>query len=364
MSATGSADPLRLSRWSALASLLLGIVTFGMTWGNLRLRVLHPNPWPTVVLFLALGAASAVAVACGLWRALRGPRRMAAGSLALAAIVPAILWGYVGFYASSQWGRRRVPNDLAMNLAKVAGASLIRLEASSEYPNRIETGRLVMFYGRLGDPRGDAEAMDRHLARMEARLGGPLRAKVYWVRGGLSRLGLSGLSVHGIALGSGESPGDWRSGGHMDRHELAHAALDEYRIYGADPPYVLHEGWAEAQSGVGSVVLARRALEQREAEPSLGLREMVGPDWYHRDAGPVYPLGGAFVDFLLRKHGAGKFLRLYNGSREGAFDAACRADLGALEAEFWEDAREVAGGDGPREHGDPVNRPRRPPQGS
>ena len=48
--------------------------------------------------------------------------------------------------------------------------------------------------------------MDRHLARMEAMLGGPLRSKVYWVRGRLRRLDLGSLSVHGIALGSDESP--------------------------------------------------------------------------------------------------------------------------------------------------------------
>jgi hypothetical protein len=237
-----------------------------------------------------------------------------------------------------------------MNLAKMAASSLMRLEASVEYPNRLETDRLVMFYDRLGDPRRDAEAMDRHLARMEKMLGGPLRAKVFWVRGRLRRLDLGSLSVHGIALGSGESPGDWDSGGVLDRHELAHAALDEYRAPGADPPYFLHEGWPESQSGVGSIVLARRALEQRAADPSVGIREMVDRDWYHHDAGPVYPLGGAFVDFLLRKDGVVKFLRLYNGSRDGRFGAVLRevygADLEALEAEFWEDVRRMAGGPG------------------
>src|SRR5262249_8780621 len=149
----------------------------------------------------------------------------------------------------------------------------------------------------------------------------PLRAKVYWVRGRLRLLDLGSLSVHGIALGSGESPDDWDTGGTLDRHELAHAALDEYGAYDADPPYVLHEGWAESQSGVGSAVLARRALEQRAADPSVGLRDMVGAGWYHHDDGPVYSLGGAFVDFLIRGHGVGKFLRLYNGSREGRFGA-------------------------------------------
>jgi hypothetical protein len=74
---------------------------------------------------------------------------------------------------------------------------------------------------------------------------------------------------------------------------------------------------------------------------------MVEPGWYHHDDGPVYPLGGAFVDFLIRRGGVEKFVRLYNESGEGRFEAAVRAvygvELDALEAEFWADARGQAG---------------------
>jgi hypothetical protein len=342
----GRSASLRWASRGALASLVVGASAFIMTWAFVRWRVLHPHPWPTVVLFVAQGAAAAVGSAAGIWGVVRGPRRSASASLAVAALVPLALWGLIGLYAWAQWRQRLVPNDLPMNLAKMAGSSLIRLEASVEYPNRLETDRLVMFYDRLGDPRRDAEKMDRHLARMEKMLGGPLRSKVFWVRGRLRRLDLGSLSVHGIALGSDESPEDWDTGGQLDRHELAHAALDEYRAAGADPPYFLHEGWAESRSGVGSVVLARRALEQRATVPSLGIREMAGREWYHHDAGPVYPLGGAFVDFLIRRDGVEKFVRLYNGSREGRFGAVVRAvygaDLDAIEAEFWEDTQEQA----------------------
>ena len=337
---------LQWARRGALASLIAGALMIGMTWAFVRWRVLHPHPWPTVSLFILQVAAAAVGTACGMWGVVRGPRRFVSASLAFAALVPLVFWGAVGLYAWAQWRQRLVPNDLPMNLAKMAGSSLIRLEASVEYPKRLETDRLVMFYDRLGDPRRDAEKMDRHLARMEEMLGGPLRSKVFWVRGRLGRLDLGSLSVHGIALGSDESPEDWDTGGQLDRHELAHAALDEYQAAGADPPYFLHEGWAESRSGVGSVVLARRALEQRATVPSLGIREMAGPEWYHHDAGPVYPLGGAFVDFLIRRDGVEKFVRLYNGSREGRFGAVVRtvygAELDAIEAEFWEDTQEQA----------------------
>ena len=88
----------------------------------------------------------------------------------------------------------------------------------------------------LDHPREDADAMDRHLAAMETMLGGSLRGKVFWIRGPLPKLGLDGLSTHGLALGSNTSPADWPSYVGLDRHELAHAALDQFRTPGADPP--------------------------------------------------------------------------------------------------------------------------------
>jgi hypothetical protein len=342
-----STDSLKWARRWTLVSLMVGTATFVMTWAYVRWRILHPHYLPTVLLFLALTLTEIIALGLCSWRLMLGPRRVAALLLLVVAVTPVVLWGYVGGYASAQWRQRLVPNSLPMNLAKMAATSLMRLEASVEYPNRLETDRLVMLYDRLDGPQRDAEAMERHLARMEGRLGGPLRAKVYWVRGHLKRLDLGNLSVHGIALGSGESPADWDEDT-LDRHELAHAALDEYRPHDADPPYFLHEGWAESQSDVGPVVLARRAFEQRSSAPSLGIRDMVSPRWYHRDAGPVYPLGGAFVDHLIRAYGVEAFLKLYNECRPGRFEATCRevlgADLDALEAKFWDDVqRQVRG---------------------
>lgn len=339
----------RTARLSTLATVAFGVATVALTWGFDRLGVLHPHPFLPLFLFFALAASLAVALACGVLGVVRGPRRLTAlGLMTLALVLPAF-WGWVGVYAAGQWRRRLVPNDLPMDLAKMAAAPLMRLEASAEYPNRLETDHLVMLYGRLDDPRRDADEMDRHLARMEGMLGGPFRAKVYWVRGGLPLLGIGSLSVHGIALGSAESPADWDRGGGFDRHELAHAALDEYRTYDSDPPCFLHEGWANSQKGVGSVALARRAHEQRSETPGIGIREMLNPEWYHRDEGAVYSLGGAFVDYLLRTYGVGAFVRLYNGCRpdtaEETFRKVLGSDLDTVEAAFWRDVRERVGED-------------------
>ena len=335
-------DSLRWTRWGCLVTLVSGALTFALVWGQHHWQVLHPHYLPFVILITLMTVAAAIAFDSGLWYVIRDPTGSSALAWMVLALIPLVFFGFVGLYAMIEWRDRWVPNNLPMNLAKVMGVTLMRLEASIEYPNRLETERLVMFYDRLEHPREDAEAMDRHLAAMEAMLGGSLRGKVFWVRGPLPKLGLGGLSTYGLALGSDTSPADWQSYVGLDRHELAHAAIDQFRSPGADPPYVLHEGWAQSRCGETPAALSREALTLRSANPEIGLRELLGPSWYHRDRGPVYSFGGAFVDFLIRKHGMKKFLRLYNECRPESFEAVIRdvfaMDIDALEAEFWKDA--------------------------
>jgi hypothetical protein len=273
-----------------------------------------------------------------------------------------------------------VPHDLPFALVKMSGASLMEAQARALYPHRLESERLVMFYGDgVADPQGDIDAMHRHAARMERLTGLPLRTKVYYVRGKL--LGQGGLCYLGLALASAESPA-----GYVDRHELAHAVLYQHNGPDTDPPTLLSEGWAESQSNDGRA-LARRAISQRQyiaawaqqgerlseaewrdatrtmwdregferlvaevagAQGEVSyLRALTGPSWYHHDAGPVYAVGGAFVDFLLRRYGAGRFVDLYFACRPGTFEAECRraygTDIETPEAELWEDAERQAG---------------------
>ena len=236
-------DSLRWTRWSSLVTLVSGALTFALVWGLHHWQVLHPHYLPFIVLISLMLVAAAVTLVSGLWYVITDRQRIGALAWMMLALIPLLFFGFVGLYAMIEWGDRRVPNNLPMNLAKVMGVTLMRLEASIEYPNQLETERLVMFYDRLEHPREDADAMDRHLAAMETMLGGSLRGKVFWIRGSLPKLGLNGLSTNGLALGSDTSPDDWQSYVGLDRHELAHAALDQFRSPGADPPYVLHEGW-------------------------------------------------------------------------------------------------------------------------
>jgi hypothetical protein len=323
-----------------------GLLLFLLLWGQHRLDLLPPSWLLFVVLAAALALSTLSALVWGLWRTLRGPRRLAALGSVLLTLPPPALFAVAGWYTQKQWDSRRVPNNLLTMLAKMSGASLMRAEAELFYPHRLETERLVMYYTDPAAPQKYAREMDEHVARMEKLLGAPLRRKILWVRGPL--LGQRSLAFYGLALGSLSSRADGMPDGNwlLDRHELAHAVLDQHRTPDSEPPTLLGEGWAEAQAWLDPRGLAERALNVRARGQPHRLRELVGPNWYHQNSGPVYSVGGALVDFLLRRYGAEKFRRLYVECRPETFATDCRAILGAsldeLDAEFWKDAEKTA----------------------
>jgi hypothetical protein len=73
---------------------------------------------------------------------------------------------------------------------------------------------------------------------------------------------------------------------------------------------------------------------QNRAEFALHSRRL-----WHRVGGPVYSVGGAFAEFVIRDYGINRFVDLYFACRPGRFDDACRAHLGVeledLETRFW-----------------------------
>ena len=341
---------LRWARRAALGAWVCGLTSVGLAWAQARWYVFHPHYLPLCLLFAGLGVSTFVALLGCLWRFAQGPRRVRAAILAVVAVLPAGFWVYVGVTAQRNHQRRWVPNTFAMRLAQVMGAAFMRADVDLRYRHRLESKRLVMFYDprnpehpeRVDRPERDLAVMDEHLARLEQMLGGTISSKVYWIRG--RALGLEYLSFHGLSLGSAWSPevgGPYRG----DRHELAHAALDSFRVPGSDPPYLLHEGWAMSQCGDGWLELARAAADSRRENPAIGVRELLGPDWYHRDSGHVYSVGGAFVDFLVRTRGGARFRRFCVECQPDTFEAKCReifeTALDDLEAEFWDDVQKA-----------------------
>lgn len=375
---TPRVHPLRwLRRWGALtwAGWLLSI---GLLWWLHSARVLHP-PSLLFIFLVALTFLSALAaLGIGLWRLLRGPKRLGAAAWLLVAILPVLGWAALARYAYRNGREGEVPRDPAMILMMRAGHSLMEAQATYLYAHRLESQRLVMLYpDGLTDPEGDLRAMDRHVADMEVRTGLPLRAKIYWARGSL--LGQRGLCCFGIALGSDESPAS-----ELDRHELAHALLNQHYTTATEPPTLLSEGWANSQQsqarddtdlafGAWSLRkhladlakspesewkrgLARyadeegmvRLLRNLHGPGTKGgsyLRELTDSYWYHRDKGAIYEIGGAFVNFLLRKYDRERFVKFYFACRPGTFEAECQNVFGIspdeLEKEFWEDAERL-----------------------
>lgn len=349
-------------RWNALlwasrsmiGAWLFGAASVALVWYQSSWYVFHPHYLPLTLLFLGLALSTAATLGCSFWQIVRGPKRWQAAIVCIFALVPVGFWCQVGMSADAHWSQRMAPNTFTMRAAKVLGATFMRLEAEIFYRQRIESDRIVMYYDpyrspyveSVDRPAEDLAAMDEHLARLETLLGIRLTRKVYWIRGPL--LGREFLSLHGLSLGGAWSPeisSETRHGYRGDRHELAHAALDWTRTRLSDPPYVLHEGWAMAQCGDSRLELAQAASRERAEHPEISLQDLFGPDWYYRDEGAVYPIGGAFVEFLMRHYDVMRFRRFYTESSPGAVDAKCREifqrSLDELVAEFWIDVEDT-----------------------
>lgn len=370
----GSSRRLVSARRLALVAWTGGVLSILLLVIEYRLSVLHPA---SLLFLLLLGMAIVPALAAlvlALSRRTRHPR------WAIAAVAPLAVWAALGGYGYHAFSTRDIPRNLPMRLIEMAGASVMEARAAYLFPHRIETPRLIMFYrDSVPDPRRDAAEMDRHVARMEELTGLRLREKIFFVRGPV--IADRHECFLGLAFGS--------AGGRVDAvdyHELAHGIMSQHARPDGDPPTMLAEGWAESQS-VSSDELARRALQAKifitswytlwqgmpEAQRKDLRKTLVDPEgterlmriaaghggevpdwleeltsdfWYHHDTGPVYPVGGAFADFVLRTYGTGKFVQLYFACRPGTFAADCQrilgTDLATLEERFWHDVERIA----------------------
>lgn len=320
---------------------VLGTIAALLLW-QYQASVLHPAFVPFILLEAVAVALVIPIVIIVVARLIRGQRRWKTVLWFMVAAIPVGLSSIPLIYAQQQWAKRMVPVGIRGQFAVMFGGSLMEAQATWFYPRRIESDRVVMFYRELDDAEADIEAMDRHVAELEQKLGNPLRSKIHWVRGSL--LGRGSLSFLGLALGSEESPAGW-----LDRHEIAHAVLTQVRVPSVDPPMILHEGWAESQSGMSSSTLAAVALEAKGQDSTFGLIDLLNAENYRFDGGRAYSYGGAFVDFLLREFSVGQFIKIYNEWNVKTSDEDSRAVYGLskseLEDAFWRDAETMA-----REH--------------
>ena len=313
---------------SAVVAALACVATVDVLWIQHALGWQHFRP----ELFLApfLLCALAVLTACAT-AAARLFRRQARGRdllwLALA-LAPVGLWTAVGVVGGWNWSKRHVPHTLLMDLARRTGASLMEGEATWRYPQR--AGKRCRMFGGSGEhAAADVAAMDAYLIGLEEFTGQTLREPIHWVRGNL--LGVGGLSLYGLALGSDpvqlakNRPGWTPAAGVLtdfDRHEAAHAFMAQVLPPSAQPPTILSEGWANAlgHGDIGPSTPANpniAAQEPRSAarnalDPAdrASLTTLFGPDWYDQDSGLVYIYGRELVGYLVERYGVRRCLEL------------------------------------------------------
>ncbi|MGL6074531.1 MAG: hypothetical protein ACRC8S_10255 [Fimbriiglobus sp.] len=316
-------------------------------WIQYQLGVYDTVDWLWLPFEVIGTAAGFAAFLVGLVRAIRSSRRQASLRWGLVGLCPVLLSTLLVGYMFFEQGRRRLPNTQAHKIGRTGAVSLFKTDARLRYPHRVETARLVMYHDdRVTDPSGDAVAMDAHLARLEQLLGRQQHSRIHWLRG--QALGMSAMSIHSVALGSEVSPASW-----LDRHELAHAFLYQFSGSGSVPPMLLLEGWAMAVDGhpeplAMTALKARKEFTQWRGTPHC-LRSILAPDLYHVGTSYAYDLGGALVDFLLRRYGADKFVEFNKCIRPDSFDEDCLRTFGRgideLEQEFWADAERNAAGE-------------------
>jgi hypothetical protein len=305
----------------ALTAWLAWLLTLGAMAYLSYARILHAS-FLYMAIPLVVQLICTVAVLCGgIWRIIRGPRRWNAVAWMLFGALPTLWMGsYLEYLLNFGAGRVHQPN-LLIYWAEAASSLIGEPYVRVCYPYRYEGERFVMWSDSPKCDEKQMAAMDAHILAMEKSLGRRSDYKAYWVRGPV--WGIGGKYVFGWALGSPSSmPSDGTDGlNYIDRHEVAHFAIDQLRPYGdhLEVPMLLIEGWAEFHSGQRSESCRERAwAAQREGE-LFSLRVLTSLEWFHVSAGPIYWQGSVIVDYLLRRFGHEKFLELCSTCREATF---------------------------------------------
>ena len=324
---------LTIATWLAW----LGVV--GVMVVYLVFRVMHPHFLPgTTFLLLEVVAGSALVIG-GLWRVIRGPGRWNALRYLLLGLAPVLFLASHMLYGVSIGYGRQFDINWPIKMLMPFGESQLDLVARFSYPERTEGAKVVMIATPLPDARALVDAMDRHIASMEPRLGRPMRGRAHWVRGPI--LGLDAKAIYGMCLASvpGQGATDAEGLTNLDRHEVAHVAIASICPVTLNPPALLSEGWAEANSGQDPVELAQRAAQARARGTEKSIKELTGPEWYGRHQWPVYLFGGPLCNYLLQEYGPERFFRLYIESRPDSFARDCERILGVnleqLDAAYW-----------------------------
>jgi len=226
-----------------------------------------------------------------------------------------------------------------MSALPVMGVSA-ELYATTRFKERTDGQRVIMYHDGIERAAEIVAAADDHLAELETLLNRPILTRVRWIRATV--LGQA-VSFGASALSDAHDEERLR---HVDRHELAHAAINQHMTPSSRPPMVLVEGFAEAVAEPDSGKLAATAAHGIDYAPSL--KQLVRPPWAWQQHHPVYDQGGLFVDLLLKAYGGEKFLELYTTCRPETFEAdfqrVMAVDFNELERRYNSQVREWSKG--------------------
>jgi hypothetical protein len=333
------------------------LMLVGLMLGLLRLRVWHPHFLPVTTVFALLVAAGVAFLVVGVWRLIRGPRRVFALSVLLLGLAPLGFFAGHMMYGFSLAFSTQLELNLPLQALIPVGDSILDLIARFSYPQRTASERVEMIASPLPEAtaRQQVAMMDRHISELESRLGRTGQRRVYWVRGPL--WGLQGRAIDSLCFGSraDEPAADPASLTKLDRHEVAHVVLSQFCTLDVQPPALLVEGWAEANSGIAPNALLLRAWSEWEMGRTYSLRELLGPEWYGRHEGAVYVQGALLVNYILRAFGPDRFVSLYTTCRQATFDEDCRRILvvtvDQLDRDYWADIEKASGPTGTRGSG-------------
>ena len=270
---------------------------------------------PCILLLSSLMLASLLALPLAIVRVVRRKGKRHTVVLGILALAPIAFLSTVLVYASGSWQNRQLSPNPLLHIAKCLGASLMEADLALHYPQRVERRRFILFYQGSRNAEADANLMDAYLDQLERKYHRRIHQRIHWVHGAL--LGQEGLAIYGLAItGAGSTDeGNLSALSDSDRHEVAHAVMNQWMPPDIDPPTLLSEGWAEANARPEPLQAAywyerNKAIDDFPARGSV-LTTLTNLRYYHQDRGYVYPCGHALTLYLIDRYGPERYFKLY-----------------------------------------------------
>lgn len=318
----------------ALVGLILQVLTCGLLTGSILLEAVYVR-----VGFISIGCTfigfcliSALLLVHLLISVLRHRRNRIsrAGYLAAIGILPMLV---VSTLLSA-----KVSEDLSyfgpsyrFRLAATAYDSYIRWRWTRAEYRSLSSDRVTILAPEKANQE-QLDAADSCLAKLESITGLQQLAKIIMVR----QQGVfdSGAAIIGIVFGS--QADEFRN---VDRHELAHAFINQHIYFGCAPPQALSEGFASHFESKDFAYRCRELLNYCDRYGPIDVAQFLGEPPANQLNEQAYCLGGPLVDFLVSEFGAKRFAQVYircsPNTIQAVFEETFDVQMNELVDRFW-----------------------------